>query len=147
MMTKEQAREIERTLECNAVYIRDEIDGTVTLSLYSSTEGDEMIFTDRCGNLRSYRKATYGTEWKCFPVEFKELIRWDDVAGPVAKAFCAVDAGDEILTDTEEQADKIADLLEALGFDYANTGYYDPEEDERNNEVDDRTGKWYVSVD
>ena len=95
MMTKEQAIEIERTLECNAVYIRDEIDGTVTLSLYSSTEGDEMIFTDRCGNLRSYLKSTYGTEWKCFPVEFKELVRWDDVAEPIAKAFGAVDAGED----------------------------------------------------
>lgn len=147
MMTKEKQLEIERTLECNAVYIRDEIDGTFTLSLYSSTEGDEMIFTDRCGNLRSYRKATYGTEWKCFPVEFKELVRWDDVAEPIAKAFGAVDAGDEILTETEDQADRIADLLEALGFDYAHTGYYDPEEDARDGINDKYTGKWYVSVD
>lgn len=139
MMTKEQAMEIERTLECNAVYIRDEIDGTVTLSLYSSTEGDEMIFTDRCGNLRSYRKSTYGTEWKCFPVEFKELVRLDDVAEPIAKAFHAQYVCGEFLTETEEQADRIADLLEALGFDNVITGY-DPEQDEG------EMGKWYVYV-
>ena len=27
-----------------------------------------------------------------------------------------------------------------------NTGYYDPEEDERNNEVDRYTGWWYVNI-
>lgn len=145
MMTKEQAMEIERTLEHNAVYIRDEIDGTVTLSLYSSTEGDEMIFTDRCGNLRSYRKSTYGTEWKCCPLEAKELLRWDDVAEPIAKAFHAQYAGDEILTETEEKADRIANLLDALGLGSI-TGYYDPKEDASDGIDDDYTGKWYVSV-
>ena len=147
MMTKEKEMEIERTLENNAVYIRDQIDDTVTLCLYSSTEGDDMIFTDRCGNLRSYRKATYGTEWVAYQVEFRELIKWDDVAEPIAKAFHAEYAGDEILTLTEEQADRIANLLESLGFDYAITGYYDPKEDARDGIDDNYTGKWYVSVD
>ena len=147
MMSKEKEMEIERTLENNAVYIRDQIDGTLTLSLYSSTEGDEMIFADRCGNLRSYLKSTYGTEWVAYPVEFKELIRWDDVAGPIAKAFGVEDAGDEILTLKSETAERIADLLESLGFDYVLTGHYDPEEDARGGINDKYTGKWYVSVD
>ena len=147
MMTKEKEMEIERTLENNAVYIRDQIDDTVTLCLYSSTEGDEMVFTDRCGNLRSYRKSTYGTEWVCYPLEARDLIKWDDVAEPIAKAFHAEYAGDEILTLTEEQADRIANLLESLGFDYAITGYYDPKEDARDGIDDNYTGKWYVSVD
>ena len=145
MMTKEKQLEIEHTLECNAVYVRDQIVDTVTLCLYSSTEGDDMIFTDRCGNLYSYRKSTYGTEWVCYPLEARELIRWDDVAEPIAKAFHAQYAGDEILTETEEKADRIANLLDALGFG-SFTGYYDPKEDASDGIDDDYTGKWYVSV-
>ena len=55
--------------------------------------------------------------------------------------------GDEILTNSETAADAIADLLESIGFDYVNTGYYDPEEDARDGISDHYTGKWYVSVD
>lgn len=55
--------------------------------------------------------------------------------------------GEEILCKTEEQAEVIADFLEDVGFDYVNTGYYDPIEDERNGEVDRYTGWWYVSID
>lgn len=151
MMTKEEIREIESTLENNAIYVTEYDERHrimhVTLCLYSDTTDRQVIFADRCGELHAYDQATYGIKWDCSPVSSQQLVKWDDVAEPIAKAFGAIDAGDEILTETEEQADRIADLLEALGFDYANTGYYDPEEDERNNEVDDRTGKWYVSVD
>jgi hypothetical protein len=55
--------------------------------------------------------------------------------------------GEEILCKTEEQAEVLADFFEDIGFDYVHTGYYDPTEDERNNEVNDHTGYWYVSVD
>lgn len=55
--------------------------------------------------------------------------------------------GEDFLCKTEQQADTIADFLEAVGFEYVRTGYYDPEEDKRNNEVDERTGYWYVSID
>ena len=55
--------------------------------------------------------------------------------------------GYEILCKTEKQATALADFLEDIGFDYVNTGYYDPEEDKRNNEVDQFTGWWYVSID
>lgn len=55
--------------------------------------------------------------------------------------------GEEILCKTEEQAEVLADFLEDVGFDYVQTGYYDPKEDERNNEVNDHTGYWYVSID
>lgn len=61
-------------------------------------------------------------------------------------------SGDEILCKTESAADAMADMIWCL---YAsqdedvlvNTGYYDPEEDERNNEVDRYTGWWYVNID
>lgn len=53
--------------------------------------------------------------------------------------------GEEILCETEEQADIIADFLEDLGFDCLNTGYYDPEEDKRDNCVDEHTGYWYIN--
>ena len=53
--------------------------------------------------------------------------------------------GDEILGKHEERIEGIADLLETMGFD-VNTGYYDPEEDARNHEVDRNTGYYYVTI-
>ena len=55
--------------------------------------------------------------------------------------------GYEILCDTEARANGVADFLEALGFSYVRTGYYDPDEDERNGEIDEYTGWWYVDWD
>ena len=58
---------------------------------------------------------------------------------------------DEILVKTESAANVIADLIEMLyraddeGIEVC-TGYYDPEEDKRNDEVDEHTGWWYVRV-
>lgn len=62
------------------------------------------------------------------------------------------DGGTEILVKTESAANTIADLIEALyraqGEEVLiNTGYYDPEEDKRNNEEDRYTGWWYVNID
>lgn len=59
--------------------------------------------------------------------------------------------GDEILVKSEDAADKIADAIELFyqsqGEDVlVNTGYYDPEEDKRNNEEDQYTGWWYVNI-
>ena len=55
--------------------------------------------------------------------------------------------GDEILCENEQIAEHLADLFDAMyGEPTVNTGYYDPEEDERSGETDDRTGYWYVTV-
>lgn len=59
---------------------------------------------------------------------------------------------EEILVKTESAANTIADLIEALyraqGEEIlVNTGFYDPEEDKRNNEEDRYTGWWYVNID
>ena len=56
---------------------------------------------------------------------------------------------DEILCCTEELAEMIADILEGIsGAErVAHTGYYDPEEDERDDCVDGRTGWYYVDYD
>lgn len=53
----------------------------------------------------------------------------------------------EFLFDTEEKANAMADVMELAGAEYINTGYYDPEEDERDGCVDKFTGKWYASWD
>lgn len=53
---------------------------------------------------------------------------------------------DEILCDYEDVAEIIADFLEHMGFGEVNTGYYDPEEDKRENCVDDHTGCYYVGI-
>ena len=61
-------------------------------------------------------------------------------------------AGDEILCKTESAADALADMFECLYIAQGekiliNTGYYDPEEDVRNGELDRYTGWWYVNID
>ena len=55
--------------------------------------------------------------------------------------------GNEILCPKHYQAEGIADLLEDMGIENVLTGYYDPEEDKRNGEVDARTGYFYVDWD
>lgn len=55
--------------------------------------------------------------------------------------------GEEILCKTEQIAEGIADLFDTLyGEPTVNTGFYDPEEDKRNGEVNDRTGYYYVTL-
>ncbi len=59
--------------------------------------------------------------------------------------------GTEILCRTESAAKAIEDLLwqlyNAQGEEVTVlTGYYDPEEDERNGEADRYTGWWYVTI-
>lgn len=59
--------------------------------------------------------------------------------------------GDEILVKTESAANTIADILTTLyktqGEDVTIvTGYYEPEEDFMNNEIDRCTGWWYVNI-
>lgn len=54
--------------------------------------------------------------------------------------------GDEILCETETEANVIADLFDQLyGEGTVNTGYYDPEEDETKDLVDKYTGWHYVN--
>lgn len=146
MISETELMEIENTLETTAVYVCNLKDRSCTLCLYSCTDDENVIFSDRCGNLYAYSKASYGTEWACEPIKVF-VNQLNDIADAVEKAFQCEWTGDEFLTETEEKADRIADFLEALGFDYAVTGYYDPEQDERDNCVDNCTGKWYVSVD
>ena len=60
--------------------------------------------------------------------------------------------GEEILVKTESAANTIADLIEALyraqGEEIlVNNGFYDHEDDKRNNEEDRYTGWWYVNID
>lgn len=55
--------------------------------------------------------------------------------------------GDEILCETEQLAEDIADFFDALYREpTVNTGYYDPEEDAREGKSFDTTGFYYVTV-
>ena len=55
---------------------------------------------------------------------------------------------DEIMCRTEELANIIANIIEGIsGEKEAHTGYFDPEEDERDNCVDENTGWYYVTYD
>jgi hypothetical protein len=53
--------------------------------------------------------------------------------------------GEDILCRTKEEAETIADLLDSMGY-VASTGYFDPDEDERNEETDECTDYYYVTV-
>lgn len=60
--------------------------------------------------------------------------------------------GDEILCKTKELAESVADMLEMLYVSQGEamsvvTGFYDPAEDKRNNEEDEHTGWWCVTID
>lgn len=83
----------------------------------------------------------------------EELAKWTWEAITAAMDYAPYEKGhirykgNEILCDTEIRAEAIGDFLEALGFFYVRTGYYDPVEDERNGEVDDYTGWYYVDFD
>lgn len=55
--------------------------------------------------------------------------------------------GEDIICKKEFQADAIADLIDAIFGDHVTaTGYYDPKEDERNGEITECTGWYYVTV-
>lgn len=61
--------------------------------------------------------------------------------------FLASADGTEILTTEESEAEALANLFDQIyGEGTVNTGYYDPEEDKRNGEVDDYTGLYYVTI-
>lgn len=54
--------------------------------------------------------------------------------------------GCDIMCETEAIANTIADFLESMGVsDVATTGYFDPDEDRRCNEVNECTGYYYVT--
>lgn len=56
--------------------------------------------------------------------------------------------GVQILCRTEELAERLADMIEAItGEGPVVTGYYDPFEDARDGSTDDHTGWWYVDFD
>ena len=59
--------------------------------------------------------------------------------------------GEEILCPTQADCDILADFLQDLlcgnSTITVHTGYYDPEEDRRNNEQDDNTGFYYINFD
>ena len=55
--------------------------------------------------------------------------------------------GNEVLCNSREDAVALADFLEAVcGFDI-HLGFYNPKDDEENDEVDICTGKWCVYAD
>lgn len=72
-------------------------------------------------------------------------IRWHKGPTKILRDEIWTD-GDELLVSSEDTAYAIADFFDILGFD-SHVGYYDPDEDARNNETDDHTGWWYIALD
>ena len=79
--------------------------------------------------------------------EICELLGRIAAALPDEPAAIWAKDGDEILCESGLVCDGIADLFDAIyGEPTVNTGYYDPDEDERNGETDERTGYYYVTT-
>lgn len=59
--------------------------------------------------------------------------------------------GEEILCPSEAECEIVADFLEDMFREVydtdVHTGYYDPDEDDRNGERDDHTGFYYIGFD
>lgn len=98
---------------------------------------------EECGASFDVNKTTGRIDWMEMIInslpDYSDGIIWSD-------------GGTEILVKTESAANTIADLVTLLykmqGEDVLiNTGYYNPEEDRKNNEEDRYTGWWYVNID
>ena len=81
---------------------------------------------------------------------FEELDLWNLMvshlpASPGDDADMWYD-GKDILCRTEEIADALMAWMEEHGIGLPCSGYYDPEEDEREDCLDDHTGWWYVTM-
>ena len=85
----------------------------------------------------------------------KITIDWYDVIAQNLRDYSDGEvwsSGDEILCKTESAAEAISDMIwqlyRAQGESVTlTTGYYDPEEDQRNGQEDRFTGWWYVDID
>jgi hypothetical protein len=55
--------------------------------------------------------------------------------------------GEEILSSNENEIDTLANMFDQLYEESTvTTGYYDPDEDDRNGETDANTGFYYLSI-
>lgn len=70
----------------------------------------------------------------------------DEVPRKRRPRYITID-GNEILCETREDAVALADFLEEVCGIPVHIGFYDPKDDEANDEVDICTGKWCVYVD
>ena len=97
----------------------------------NSTDADERF---------DFESHVFENVWYRF---VKHLPTEQDWANNSVDVWYYADA-DEILCRSEEQAERIADILDDISGEHmAHTGYYDPEQDEKDDCVDGRTG-WYV---
>lgn len=106
-------------------------------------------------DLYGYPSDTMSLALREMRVEYREKIDWFKEITDRLRDYSDGDiwsTGDEILCKTESAADTLAEMLECLYRAQneevlVNTGYYDPEEDARNGEMDRYTGWWYVNID
>lgn len=95
-----------------------------------------------------FENAVYNNVWHNF---VKHLPTREDFEKDYYGGWNSINVwydGSEILCNSEELADMIADILDDIsGEKLSHTGYYDPEEDARDNCVDIHTGWFYVDWD
>ena len=97
----------------------------------NSTDAEERV---------DFESHVFENVWYRF---VKHLPQEEDYAHNSVDVWYYADA-DEILCRSEELAEMIADMLDEISGEHeAHTGYYDPDEDEKDDCVDGRTG-WYV---
>lgn len=125
--------------------------------IYNKWESAEDLSGSEVGYVQEYAerymKEEYFNEdpipYQLVWHSFMDGIKWNKSAND-GKLGCSKHKiwtdGSELLVDDENIADIIADFIQSLGFD-SHTGYYDPEEDRRDNCIDDHTGWYYVDID
>ena len=139
------------------------IDGDYTLEKFlggdyndEPSEDDDGWYWENCedNDLYGYSSDTMRLALKEMRIEYRTKLDWFTEITDRLRDYSEGDiwsTGDEILCKTESAANTLADMLECLykmqGEDIViQTGYYDPEEDKRNNEEDRYTGWWYVNI-
>ena len=104
----------------------------------------EYVYSEDAEKRDDFESHVFENIWYEF---VKHLPTEEDWANNSVDVWYYEDA-DEILCRSEELADMVANILEGISGEHeAHIGYYDPEEDKRDDCVDDRTGWWYVDFD
>ena len=104
----------------------------------------DYILCDDKQKRKDYEDHVFQNVWWAFTAQ---LPKEEDWAWNSVDVWYYADA-DEILCRSEDMAEMIANILEAIsGERVAETGYYDPEIDEQDGSTDGRTGWYFVRRD
>ncbi len=105
---------------------------------------DAMKIADNEERLAAFDRIASAIQWKNGRWLYDAIAEaLSNKSNENSKIYCI--EGGYIICETEPQANAIADLLNIVGY-RAETGHFDPLEDQAKGCIDELTGHWYVSV-